>query len=440
MFSKVIFCQSNIEIFHNKNIHFFRYNDLLTPFVFKKLEYQMELSALIKFSVATDDRATTAKTNGNGHSVTERHCTCLYFSSMEIPCRHLLQFLATKNLDLFQPGLCATRWTKAYYYKSHPAINAIEYVPPQLPVHVARVRIPSEMEKYKKTATLTKDINNMVSNMSNSQFQYFFGKIQDIRTEIVGESTNLSEEPVAGSSNIGEMTSSAVQRSLQNRSIQDNSQLSAVLPSHRQENVAQLQSSTLNESQLPRQPNGNNLIAGHSALQDRSIPDNSQLLTAPVSHQQENVRSVQHNLNLSGELLSHRQESIVHRNNSQPSTSTITLQLITLPTKVVSVGRPKGSGNTVIGTKRKTTTNSQTSQSSTPSKKIKFSERNFKDQGVLIATWLTNWPVNRIGAKKSNDCRYRSRSAYLQPTQIHRRRSRMYQKFCRQKDLLLHHR
>lgn len=107
---------------------------------------------------------------------------------MEIPCRHLFKFWATKNIDLFQPYLCAKRWTKEYYYTSHPALNQLQHVLPKQPIHFAKVRVPSEMDKYKKSSHVTKDINNLVSNMSNSQFNYFMGKMNDIRSEMVGES------------------------------------------------------------------------------------------------------------------------------------------------------------------------------------------------------------------------------------------------------------
>ncbi|KAG4068436.1 hypothetical protein HA402_004776 [Bradysia odoriphaga] len=163
-----------------------KYNDHLTSFAFKKLELQHELSELIEFAVIRDDSALTKKSNGKGHSVSDQHCTCLYFSLMELKCQHLFKFWAAKKVELFQSFLCAKRWTKAYYYTSHPAINSIQYTAPHQPIHFVKVRVPSEMEKYKKSATVIKDINNLLSSMSNSQFDYFIGKINDVRSEMVG--------------------------------------------------------------------------------------------------------------------------------------------------------------------------------------------------------------------------------------------------------------
>lgn len=75
------------------------------------------------------------------------------------------------------------------------------------------------------------------------------------------------------------------------------------------------------------------------------------------------------------------------------------------------IGRPKGSGNTVIGLKSKAPANSKKSQTlkrklpssdrttdfELPTKKIKFVDKKKGEQGVLIATWLT---TEQIGKKK----------------------------------------
>ena len=68
--------------------------------------------------------------------------------------------------------------------------------------------------------------------------------------------------------------------------------------------------------------------------------------------------------------------------------------------KNVPVGRPKGSENTVIGLKRKAPGTSKPLSQNAPRKRMKFFDKNIAEQGVVIATWLTNWPTNRIGQKK----------------------------------------
>lgn len=280
-----------------------------------------------------DASAITKKTNGCGHQVTEENCTCMYFSAMQIPCRHIFQFLFTKNLELFKPNLCAERWTKSYYYKSHPAISGLECVAPGQPIHVTKVRVPEEKEKFKRTATLTKDLNNLLSNMSNSEFEYYYSIIGNVRSGILNRMNTFREE--------------------------ENPTSSAPLISYRGNDVS-----------------CSNLI---------SPIDDSSILIEDTQNDGTQIKQI-----LSER--SHRLNDETHLRNGN------IYQRITLPSKIVPVGRPKGTHNTAVGIKRK---NPQTSkQNWTPAKKKKFIERDVLEQGVVVTSWLTNWPKNRIGNKK----------------------------------------
>lgn len=116
---------------------------------------------------------------------------------MQIPCRHIFKFLLLKNLEAFRPHLCAQRWTKAYYYQSHSGI-AGPIVPHPQPIHITKVRVPHEKDKFKKAATLTKDINNLVSNMSNSQYEFYVDKIRNLRSELIRELDPQNSAPAQG--------------------------------------------------------------------------------------------------------------------------------------------------------------------------------------------------------------------------------------------------
>lgn len=139
----------------------------------------------MEFFINSVDFAITYSNDATGHRVTMDSCTCLFFSAMWIPCRHIFKFLITNDLEVFAPDLCAKRWSKDYYYKSHPALKQNPQVTAPLPTSFITVRIPSEMEKYKKTAAITRDINNIVSNKSNAEFLHFYEKLKEFRQEAI---------------------------------------------------------------------------------------------------------------------------------------------------------------------------------------------------------------------------------------------------------------
>lgn len=352
-----------------------KYNNLLTPFIFEKLQFQHELSELIEFAVIEDDTAITAKQNKNGHTVTAQHCSCMYFSAMQIPCRHLFKFWLMKEMDLFQPDLCAIRWTKSYYYDSHPAINSFEQVTPRPPTHVVRLRVPTEIDKFKKSATVTKDINNFMSNMSNSQFEYFLEKVRNVRSEMVNKPVSTHDR--AGSSNVDEVVASTVNH----EAISSHSSMSSSFASmpNRQQYHSQLQGSS---QDAPTE---------HTHQRDQTISKTTFNRNQVISQPQMQISA--------SSSIGNRVENQHMSQPVLPNTSTA-FQRITLPPKITSVGRPKGAGNTVIGVRKRKTTNLSTYKDPTPPKKTKFVERNLKEQGVLISTWLTNWPENRIGQRK----------------------------------------
>ena len=41
-------------------------------------------------------------------------CTCLFYSTMQLPCRHLLYILVQQNKDIFNKEIIRERWTKEF--------------------------------------------------------------------------------------------------------------------------------------------------------------------------------------------------------------------------------------------------------------------------------------------------------------------------------------
>lgn len=95
-------------------------------------------------------------------------------------------------MNLFAPELCATRWTKHYYNASHPALQMNENIPPATPMYIRKIRAPEEKDKYKTAASLTKDINSLVSTMVTGEYTYFLEKINDLRKEIIGTTPGIA--------------------------------------------------------------------------------------------------------------------------------------------------------------------------------------------------------------------------------------------------------
>lgn len=269
----------------------------------------------------------------------------------------------TNELEVYVPDLCAERWKMNYYYNSHPALNETAQVGALAPFSLSTVRIPSEIEKYKKAATVTRDINNIISNMSNSQFDHFYSKIETLRDELLTPS-------------------------------KDNADAATEEPAE--------------------------AISGGMTTFGNSGDGNSQQQAG--NSQQEAGNSQQEAVNFNNRM--DRFETTI--NATVPRSSTITSQStassakqlykVVFPPKVTSVGRPKGAGQTAVGLKRQ---NKKKAKSNIPTKqkrieKVVASKQNGKptdgakkfidlelhEQGWTIISWLTNKSFDEIKKKK----------------------------------------
>lgn len=95
-----------------------QYRLLLTEFAFMQLKSQIGPHTLIYFTHITHEIGIIArqKTNLDKEVICltkTNACDCLYFSTMDLPCKHMLAFWHHHHLPMYAPYLCADRWLKS---------------------------------------------------------------------------------------------------------------------------------------------------------------------------------------------------------------------------------------------------------------------------------------------------------------------------------------
>ena len=103
-----------------------RYQQLLTPYAFSFVVKQFELSSKVKIteSVDKDSYATTIHSNGKSIETSDCTCSCGFYVTMDLPCRHIFALRSHSELGLFEPKLCTMRWTREYYRNSHRVFSS----------------------------------------------------------------------------------------------------------------------------------------------------------------------------------------------------------------------------------------------------------------------------------------------------------------------------
>lgn len=107
---------------------------------------------------------------------TDQSCSCAFFRSMKLPCKHIFKKREQKNLSLFDPTICDNRWTRNYYIKSHVIFNtlsndqvqcsslSITHQPEQ------STRCLTSHEKFRRASMYSTKISEILSTVSNDQF------------------------------------------------------------------------------------------------------------------------------------------------------------------------------------------------------------------------------------------------------------------------------
>lgn len=100
-----------------------KFNELLTPYVFNKVAY--ERMDKVRFTMRRDGSAVMVYGEFQEILSKSDSCSCGFFKTMSLSCRHIFQYLKEENADLFMPNSCARRWYRSYYHQSHP--SSIEF-------------------------------------------------------------------------------------------------------------------------------------------------------------------------------------------------------------------------------------------------------------------------------------------------------------------------
>jgi len=136
-----------------------QYFRLLTPYAFDFLKKQLLQKSTIVESTSTD-----------------QSCSCAFFRSMKLPCKHIFKKREHENLSLFDPTIYDNRWTRNYYIKSHVVFNKLSNDQVQC-TSLSITRQPEQRtkcltsyEKYRKASMYSIKISEILSTVSNDQF------------------------------------------------------------------------------------------------------------------------------------------------------------------------------------------------------------------------------------------------------------------------------
>ena len=142
------------------------YRRYVTPYCFNMIQEQLKAS--LKVEVLT---SSSVMSSSGTREVTNTDCTCAFFTSMRIPCKHILAIRRFNEVDTFCADLVNIRWT-AKYYSSKVHITAAR---PRLSISTQstprRGPAMSERDRFKKAGDQLLELQNTMAQCGTAEFK-----------------------------------------------------------------------------------------------------------------------------------------------------------------------------------------------------------------------------------------------------------------------------
>ena len=161
-----------------------QYSDLLTSYASGYTLQQLKIARDHVYEFTEEAGSVgnfTTSTSEGVVTVSHFRCTCCYFQSMRLPCRHMFALRQHSGISLYDKNLCDERWTNSYYRSAHKALRPSE-TGDDLMIHgeddTVTVDISTQSraknlnchQKFSKALDICKKIANTISYCSQVDF------------------------------------------------------------------------------------------------------------------------------------------------------------------------------------------------------------------------------------------------------------------------------
>lgn len=124
-----------------------QYLKLMTNFAFERYKHERLIAAHVQF-VHIDAQMAISGPPQHRIVTNEAACDCIVYTTVGIPCRHILSFREHNNIDLFDPAIVNDRWLKQKLI----SMSQIDYVLDDEP-HVEVIPTTSQARITRKKKT-----------------------------------------------------------------------------------------------------------------------------------------------------------------------------------------------------------------------------------------------------------------------------------------------
>ena len=156
------------------------YSKLLTPYAADFVIKQIRLADKVK-EITQAEEEWTVETSQGQKVVNLSRCSCIFQTSMTLPCRHMFALRKQLQLPLFDPSICNKRWTSAYYRTTQRLFSQSSSRPTLIvTASKAHCRKLSQHEKFRKASVQASELASVASLASNVHFDRRIALLKDL--------------------------------------------------------------------------------------------------------------------------------------------------------------------------------------------------------------------------------------------------------------------
>ena len=87
----------------------------LTPYSYRFIAKQISLIDKVKLKDIDGEQSFHTSSSEGELTVSCSSCTCMFWQSIKLPCRHIFAARSKLDLNLFNEGLCDRQWSAEYF-------------------------------------------------------------------------------------------------------------------------------------------------------------------------------------------------------------------------------------------------------------------------------------------------------------------------------------
>ena len=167
-----------------------KYGKLLTPFAYSHMKKELDKADQAEVFML-ENGSMRVKIGQAETELVANSCTCNFFTSMKLPCRHIVASKNHAGESLYDEALCADRWKIKHYKECHRVLNPSIGNPDEHSVVLeptvlksSNVHTMTEQQKYREAFKTLQAVAEQMSHFGTEDFLANMEALKALQTQL----------------------------------------------------------------------------------------------------------------------------------------------------------------------------------------------------------------------------------------------------------------